>query len=179
MPDQLAELHRQLGISPEYGRVRGMKPQFEAEQSELVVAGGSPERPIFLAQSAAEGWHQLRHAAFAAGLEIQLLSGFRSVSRQVEIIQDKLRTGRSLADILKVNAAPGYSEHHTGRALDIGCPGSPPFEESFSETPAFKWLMVEAPAFGFSLSYLRDNAYGLGFEPWHWCQQSEVVETGR
>jgi D-alanyl-D-alanine carboxypeptidase len=177
MPASLAELHRQLGILPEYGRVRGLSRQIEAEQRELVIAGGPPDRPIYLAQPAAEAWHKLHNAAFQTGLDLRLLSGFRSIARQTEIFQAKLRNGQSAETILTVNAAPGYSEHHTGRAVDIGCPGSPPFEESFSETPAFKWLIAEAPSFGFRLSYPRNNPHGLCFEPWHWLWRAEAVEA--
>ena len=175
MPDSLAELHRQLGIPSEYGRVRGLNRQVEAELSELVAAGGSPDRPIYLAQPAAQGWHDLRQTAFKTGLDLRLLSGFRSIARQMEILQGKLRSGQSLNAILRVNAAPGYSEHHIGRAVDIGCPGSPPFEESFSETPAFEWLMAHGPSFGFHLSYPRNNPHGLCYEPWHWLWRPEAV----
>jgi D-alanyl-D-alanine carboxypeptidase len=74
----------------------------------------------------------------------------------------------SLADILQVNAAPGFSEHHSGRAIDIGAPGEPAAEPSFERTPAFNWLMQFAPAHGFRLSYPRNNPHGIAYEPWHW-----------
>ena len=73
-----------------------------------------------------------------------------------------------MAEILQVNAAPGYSEHHGGEALDIGTPGEPPAEESFETTPAFAWLSQHAARHGFSLSYPRDNPHGIVYEPWHW-----------
>jgi len=66
-------------------------------------------------------------------------------------------------------AAPGYSEHHGGRALDIGTPDEPPAEESFEKTAAFEWLQRNAEGHGFVLSYPRDNPHGIVYEPWHWC----------
>ena len=107
----------------------------------------------------------------AAGTQIQLIpiSGFRSIARQRQIILDKLAAGRAIADILRLIAAPGYSEHHTGRALDIGTPGFVTLEEDFATTPAFRWLQAHAQSFGFRLSYPRDNSFGIGYEPWHWC----------
>ncbi|RBC14748.1 D-alanyl-D-alanine carboxypeptidase family protein, partial [Xanthomonas oryzae pv. oryzae] len=53
-------------------------------------------------------------------------------------------------------------------ALDIGTPGEPPAEESFATTPAFAWLRNNANAFGYRLSYPRDNPHGIVYEPWHW-----------
>jgi len=97
------------------------------------------------------------------------LSGFRSVARQEEIIREKLSAGQPLADILRLVAAPGYSEHHTGRALDLGAPDEPPLEEGFAETAAFTWLVAHAGDYGFRLSYPRGNPHGIAYEPWHWC----------
>ena len=63
---------------------------------------------------------------------------------------------------------PGWSEHHSGRALDISAPGEPAAEESFEATPAFAWLTTNAGAHGFTMSYPRDNPHGIVHEPWHW-----------
>src|SRR5690606_41627176 len=77
-------------------------------------------------------------------------------------------TRRSSDLILEVNAAPGWSEHHSGRAVDISAPGEPPAEESFEATPAFAWLRANAAGLGFTMSYPRDNPHGIVYEPWHW-----------
>jgi D-alanyl-D-alanine carboxypeptidase len=111
----------------------------------------------------------MQNTALSVAVTLRPLSGFRSVVRQTEIIRAKLAAGRSIADILSINAAPGFSEHHTGRALDIGTPHSPDFEECFAETPAFAWLIQHAGAFDFTLSYPRNNQHGIAYEPWHWC----------
>ena len=73
-----------------------------------------------------------------------------------------------ITDILEVNTAPGYSEHHTGRAVDIATPGSRPLTEDFESTDAFRWLQAEATGFGFAMTYPRDNPWGIIYEPWHW-----------
>lgn len=78
-----------------------------------------------------------------------------------------------MEDILRVNAAPGFSEHHTGRAIDIGTVDSPVLEEEFENTSAYRWLQANAQRFGFQLSYPRGNAAGIIFEPWHWCYHPE------
>lgn len=118
---------------------------------------------------AGNAWACMQRRAARDGVRLQAISGFRSIEYQAAIIRRKLKRGLSLDEILSVNAAPGYSEHHTGRALDIGCPGEPPAEESFEHTEAFAWLQRHAGRFGFSLSYPRDNRHGIVYEPWHWC----------
>jgi D-alanyl-D-alanine carboxypeptidase len=161
-------VHRELGIPPDYAATRGLALQVEAT---LLVAAGYTlgGRALQLTPEAWEAWQQLCAAAASEGVPLLLLSGFRGVDHQTEIIRRKLAAGQRIDDILRVNAAPGYSEHHTGRAVDIGTPDAPPLEESFAGTAAFRWLEAHADQFGFLLSYPRDNAHGIAFEPWHWC----------
>jgi zinc D-Ala-D-Ala carboxypeptidase len=156
-----------LGIPADYGAKRRLKPQAEAK--ELVsVAASLDGRKIRLAPATAAAWKAMRDFASGEGIVLEALSGFRSIERQVEIIEGKLAAGRSIDDILKTVAAPGYSEHHTGRAIDIGVPGEPPLTEEFAKTPAFRWLKGHAHDFGFKLSYPRNNLNGFAYEPWHW-----------
>ena len=97
---------------------------------------------------------------------------FRSIDRQTEIVREKLARGISLATILSASAPPGYSEHHTGRAVDITTDGVAPFELEFADTPAFRWLSRNAARFGFVLSFPPGNRYGYQYEPWHWCYKA-------
>ncbi len=105
-------------------------------------------------------------------IELLLVSAFRSVDYQRSIFDRKLAQGVPLDDILRVNAAPGYSEHHTGRAVDIATRGCPPLTEAFETTDAFEWLTRNAGRFGFEMSYPRDNPYGIAYEPWHWAMRT-------
>ena len=113
------------------------------------------------------GGHPRADAA-AGGIALEAISGYRSHDYQLGIFERKRARGLEVAEILQVNAAPGYSEHHGGEALDIGTPGEPPAEESFETTPAFAWLSQHAARHGFSLSYPRGNPHGIVYEPWHW-----------
>jgi D-alanyl-D-alanine carboxypeptidase len=110
----------------------------------------------------------MRGAALAKGVVLEAISGYRSHDYQLGIFRRKRARGLSVEEILQVNAAPGFSEHHGGRALDIGTPGEPPAEESFEATPAFAWLARRAGEFGFVMSYPRGNPHGIVYEPWHW-----------
>ncbi|HCL44885.1 MAG TPA: peptidase, partial [Pseudomonas sp.] len=126
-------------------------------------------RPLWLRRGAAQGWRRMQLHAAQDGIALDAISGFRSHAYQLGIFERKLARGLSVAEILKVNAAPGFSEHHSGHALDIGTPGDAPAEESFEATDAFAWLQAHAGEHGFHLSYPRDNPHGIVYEPWHWC----------
>jgi D-alanyl-D-alanine carboxypeptidase len=157
-----------LGIPDGYGALHGLAPI--AEPAELAFAGFDRyRRPLWLLAPAARAWPRMRAAAFVDGVKLDAISGFRGHAYQFGIFDRKLRRGQTIEQILKVNAAPGYSEHHSGRALDIGTPGEPPAEESFEDTEAFEWLTRRASAFGFTMSYPRDNPHGITYEPWHFC----------
>jgi D-alanyl-D-alanine carboxypeptidase len=168
---RLSALHRSLGIPADYGRVRQFRVFREADRSRLVVVGRNPTdgKPVRLAASAATAWRRMRDAAAHDGVILLPLSGFRSVARQTQIVRRNLAEGRPRADLFRYIAAPGYSEHHTGRAIDIGSPDDVSVEEKFGRTPAFRWLRRHAGKFGFVMSFPRANPHGIGYEPWHWC----------
>jgi len=127
-------------------------------------------REYLLAPTAAAKWREMSAAALTDGVVIKIASAFRSVDRQAEIIRAKLAEGLSLDAVLCVSAPPGYSEHHSGRAIDVTTDeGVAPLEPEFERTRAFRWLSKNAGRFGFFLSYPAENPYGYDYEPWHWC----------
>ena len=167
-PAGLATIFQALGIPSSYATTCGMPLQSECTtlvDTELDVFGRQPR----LDARAFAAWTAMKEAAARDGVVLQLVSAFRSIAYQHELIQRKLARGDSIDAILAVNAAPGYSEHHTGRALDIGTPGYPHLETEFERSPAFTWLCANAAAFGFVMSFPKDNSYGVQYEPWHWC----------
>lgn len=140
-----------------------------AEPEWLAFAGFDRyRRPLWLRVDAARAWRHLRDAALRDGIVLEAISGYRSHDYQLGIFERKLARGQTIEEILAVNAAPGYSEHHGGLALDIGTPGQPPAEESFEHTAAFAWLQDGARGHGFRMSYPRGNPHGIDYEPWHW-----------
>jgi len=104
-----------------------------------------------LAPDTARDWRRMKSAAFTDGVEILLVSGFRSVRHQTDLIRRKLSKGVEIARILEVNAAPGFSEHHTGRAVDVATPGTRPLSEDFESSAAFAWLTGHGARFGFTM----------------------------
>ena len=166
--DGLRERLDALGLDESYGQRSGLA--LVAEPARLALAGFDRyRRPLWLGTAAARAWQLMQRSAYADGIVLEAISGYRSHDYQLGIFERKLARGQTVEQILNVNAAPGYSEHHGGNALDIGTPGEPPAEESFERTPAFAWLQANASNFGFHMSYPRDNPHGIVYEPWHWC----------
>lgn len=168
MSASVAELLRELGVTPAALRRRGLRRYAQARR--LTPVGlGTDGRDKLLRPFAARAWHSMREAAAGEGIELLLISAFRSVDYQMHLIRAKLARGMAIEDILRVNAPPGYSEHHTGLAVDIGSAEVGALDEAFENTPAFAWLTANAQRFGFVMSYPRNNAQGYLYEPWHWC----------
>lgn len=160
-------LHRELGIPADYAVDRRL-PFFPEARELMDVGPNLVGRMQRLAPRAAEQWCKMTAAAEGDGLRLLLVSGFRSFDYQAELIRKKLARGELITDILKVNAAPGFSQHHTGLAVDVASPGSRPLTEEFEHSDAFRWLVENAAGFGFSMTYPRDNPWGFIYEPWHW-----------
>ena len=143
-------------------------PTFEEPKSLVSVGPNIVGKEQRLTPETASAWVNMRDEAAAAGIMLLIVSGFRGITYQADLFRKKLAAGQSIADILCVNAAPGFSQHHTGRAIDIATPDSRPLTLEFESTPAFGWLTDNAGRFGFTMSYARDNPWGIEYEPWHW-----------
>lgn len=165
----LRELHLELGIPDDYGH-DGTKPEFDDAVDLVDVGPNMVGRMQRLSVPTAASWQQMLAAASRDGVRLMLVSGFRSIEYQASLIRKKIAAGQSLSEILAVNAAPGFSEHHSGRAIDIATPGSRPLTEEFEQTEAFSWLQQNAARFDFFMTYPRDNPQGFIYEPWHWAK---------
>ncbi|HLF11398.1 MAG TPA: M15 family metallopeptidase [Gammaproteobacteria bacterium] len=164
-----SELFADLGIPIDYGRDPRRPGYLEARELEEVEPNiiGRMQK---LAPETARAWRRMKHAASESDVELLLVSGFRSIRYQVELFRKKLAAGQDIESILQVNTAPGFSEHHTGKAVDIATPGTRPLTEDFEGSAAFEWLQLNARRYGFKMPYGRGNTFGLCYEPWHWSQ---------
>ena len=166
-PD-LPAVFAELGIPADYGADPHL-PGYDEAQDLVEVEANFAGKVQLLARDTARKWSGMKLAALADGIDLQLVSGYRSIERQRELITNKLAAGQCIADILKVMAAPGYSQHHTGKALDLSTSDVEPLSEDFEQTAAFRWLLRHADDHGFYLPYPRGNRYGFCYEPWHWA----------
>ncbi|MCF6262740.1 MAG: GNAT family N-acetyltransferase [Xanthomonadales bacterium] len=165
---RIHRLHKTLDIPLNYGISRGLRLYEDA--NELTEIGlDCWQRPQQMLPRAAAAWTLMQHSAVNDNVSLIPVSAFRSIDYQNRLIKRKLAAGQNIENVLKVSAAPGFSEHHTGRAIDITDGICTPLENEFADCKAFKWLNFNAEDFGFYLSYPQDNPYDIIWEPWHWC----------
>jgi D-alanyl-D-alanine carboxypeptidase len=103
------------------------------------------------------------------GLQMQSNSAYRSYAdQQVEYRTFANRLGS--AGAAETTARPGYSEHQTGLAIDIGAKGSScTSRDCFAATAQARWLSANAWRFGFIIRYPagQQAVTGYSYEPWH------------
>jgi D-alanyl-D-alanine carboxypeptidase len=141
----------------------------EAPASELQPI--TPDGQIKLRTAAAQKFQAMSAAAGKEGVILVPISGFRSIDDQKHLFFDvKAERGQVTTERAEVSAPPGYSEHHTGYAVDIGDGNTPATNLSpdFENTAAFKWLEKNAPYYSFEISFPKNNPQGVSYEPWHW-----------
>ena len=149
--------------------VLGHLPYSVAPENELQPI--SRDGRIRLRTVATASFMKMQAEAKAQGVNLVPISGFRSLEEQNHLFFDiKQQRNQATSERAEVSAPPGYSEHHTGYAVDIGDGSTPTtnLSQKFEKTPAFKWLKQNAHRFSFEMSFTRDNAQGVSYEPWHW-----------
>lgn len=152
---------------PVDGRLLGHFPYPEAEQKTLVpIAPG-----LLLKPDAASSLIQMQRAAAAEGVSITVISAFRPVTVQKQLFFEvKADRNQSAIERAHVSAPPGFSEHSTGYAVDLGDLSEPSthLNQEFIHTKAYQWLSNHASRYQFVLSFPDKNLQGVSFEPWHW-----------
>jgi len=114
-------------------------------------------------KTATNALYELQNAASLAGFSMPLLSGYRSYYTQQYLYNSYVDTyGRDLADTF--SARPGYSEHQTGLAFDVGS-----IDDYYGDTAPGIWLKENAHYYGFIIRYPKGKEYitGYKYEPWH------------
>ena len=169
MDPYLKSLHHELGIDSTILAKNRLSLCVQPALDQLEVVDIDFEgRPFILASPAAVAWRMMGGAASTDGVPLKPFSGFRSYLHQKKLIERHLANGRSLADVLTGTAIPGFSEHHSGRAIDLCAIDKTKLEQEFEFTDTFSWLTENAGRFKFRLSYPKNNTMGIIYEPWHW-----------
>lgn len=118
-------------------------------------------------------YNEMYLAAQEDGINLEPLSGYRSVERQKNNFENKIDyymdEGYDKIEATKLAAThilpPGTSEHNAGLAMDI-CS----LYQDFDETDEFTWLNEHAADYGFILRYPKnkEDKTDIIYEPWHW-----------
>lgn len=147
----------------------GHLPYDVAAESKLAPV--TADSSLKMRPAAAKKFQEMQAAAKADGVSLILLSAFRDVQTQEQLFfgvkEQRVQNATTRAE---VSAPPGYSEHHTGYAVDLGDGQVPAtnLEIDFDQTPAFRWLQQNALKYSFEMSFPPDNIQGVSYEPWHW-----------
>jgi len=153
-------------------RILGHLPYAEIPKEKLVQIEPNIEVHIDMRDSLLN----MRKEARKDGIYLVFLSGYRSINLQKDIFYSlKSIRNQEAAERARVSAPPGYSEHSTGFAIDIGdaTQRETDFEKDFENTDAFRWLKKNAAKFHFKLSFNKDNKY-IDYEPWHWRYEGSI-----
>jgi len=153
-------------------RILGHLPYNETPKEKLVLI----EPNIEVHMDMRDSLLKMREEAKQDGVYLVFLSGFRSINLQNDIFYSlKSIRNQEAAERARVSAPPGYSEHSTGFAIDIGdaTQRETDFETDFENTDAFRWLIKNAAKFHFKLSFNKENKY-IDYEPWHWRYEGSI-----
>lgn len=116
-------------------------------------------------REAVVAFKNMYEAAKKEGLGLVINSSYRSYQDQ-ENICNTFKDLYGEGYVTKYVALPGFSEHQTGLAFDIGSTSS----KVFAESKEYEWMKENAYKYGFILRFTKSNAYITGFrsEPWHY-----------
>ncbi|MBG6189162.1 D-alanyl-D-alanine carboxypeptidase [Arthrobacter sp. CAN_A212] len=124
-----------------------------------------------LRPDAAQAVEEMYAAAAADDVGLTLVSGYRSYPVQVDTYNYWVSLNGSAENADNYSARPGFSEHQTGLAFDIGQDdGACTLRSCFAETAAAAWAAENAHRFGFILRYPEGRQDTTGFlaESWHY-----------
>ena len=146
----------------------------------LITVKNSLGREFQIERETYAHFAQLREALLKQGIQIELDSIYRSVARQQEIVKEF--TEKYGADYVKQYVAvPGYSEHHTGLAVDICLVVDDKVIDDNDEMIAQKEIFAKIHPlladYGFILRYPpgKEGITGYSYEPWHFRYVGEAA----
>lgn len=114
----------------------------------------------------AEAYHDMTEKMKELGMTIYVVSSYRDIAYQKNLYNGYLRTD-SKEEVDSYSSRPGFSEHHTGRALDI----SNVYNNLnvFEGSKEAEWIYEHCHEYGFIVRYKegQTDVTGYIFEPWH------------
>ncbi len=135
--------------------------------SDLVTISSSYGRGQ-VKEEAYNAFIKMYNAAAKEGLYLYISSPYRSYSRQKSLYNNYVsKDGKAEADTY--SARPGFSEHQTGLAMDLGTKSNHSIDD-FEKSKEFVWTKEHAYEYGFILRYPKGKEYITGYiyEPWHY-----------
>lgn len=150
------------------------------------VTGKLPNAKNLLQQETQIAFEKMRESALKEGIDLIIVSGYRSFNRQRQIWNRKYKKYQSQGmspdqifdKIVEYSTVPGTSRHHWGTDIDIidqsaSYSGDVLVPDKFHGNGPFckmkEWMEKNASDFGFELVYTyNDQRTGFEYEPWHY-----------
>lgn len=140
---------------------------------DLVIPAAKVKLPgdetMKMRKEAASAVEAMFGSAKTDGINLMLVSDYRSYSNQLALYNSYVRTlGQTETD--RSSARAGYSEHQTGWATDVGASSRKcEIDQCFADTPEGQWVAANAYKYGFIVRYPKDkeSVTGYEYEPWH------------
>ena len=143
--------------------------EFTRDNDDIFESHNMLDKKIFLERETAKAWYQLKQFLVNQGIEFDICSGFLSLENQQYKYNSFLkRNGLELTK--RRMCLPGYSEHHTGLAIDCDYYKNNDWAGICSDNnPETKYIHSILHNFGFILRYPKhkQEITGMQYEPWH------------
>lgn len=163
--DSVIILEKKYEVPPPwFGRRLGNKTSSKPKNLVMLpLKYGFDSSRIYVTSETKKAFLKMATAAEKDNITIYARSGYRSFWYQKQIFEKRMLEGKSFKKIASMVAPPGYSDHMTGKAMDLATTTSP-----FAKSEAYQWLKKNAGHFGFIESYPKDSSSFFHWEPWHW-----------
>jgi len=172
-----ADLSLLLLVNKDHPVPDNYDPTFMAIPISYFISSGKEDQDHFV-DTAAPYIVSMIDDAKKDGVKLGIVSGFRTKEYQQGLFQSHVTAAMTKgltqteaeSSAAESVAEPGYSEHETGLAMDLGYNGSSDLTSSYENTPAFAWLTAHAVDYGFILRYPKDkvSVTQYEYEPWHY-----------
>lgn len=140
----------------------------------LVEVKNAWKEDIQIEEKAYEKYKALKEALKEEGVTIELDSAYRSVEDQQKLWDEWSKDPeKGIEYVQQYVAVPGYSEHHTGLAIDICLKKDGKLvydnDDMIADKETFAKIHKKLADYGFILRYLegKDETTGYAYEPWH------------
>lgn len=145
--------------------------KYEEDESAIIISADSQcEKNAELEYHTLENFRKLKAEVLKAGFVIDVESGYRSVEHQQRVYDEYLAL-KGEKYVKEYVATPGYSEHHSGLALDFALKDGDKWltDHDMKGQPVLELVENIAADYGFVIRYPEDkeNITGYSYEPWH------------
>lgn len=171
---QDATLVTEYSIDMVVNKHRQLSKDYEPNDLTKIGKDYTPHDDLKASRVAINAFAEMKKAASKENLGLVINSAYRSYEDQEEICEEyKNLYGQSYVD--KYVAKPGFSEHQTGLAFDIGSTSS----NIFANSKEYVWIQKHAHEYGFIQRFPKGFEEITGFrnEAWHYRYVGKKIAT--